>query len=128
MDVEQTAINIRDAIQDVPKRYADNLDKIERYEKELLDIQHQLELTKFNAYEGYKIAKEQQKILKERRELKDENELLKHLQPILSGMKNKVKGFNEVIGEIRQSKANLEKRSYRCRVRKDLQSKINGVK
>ena len=126
MDIEQTAIIIRDAIKDIPKRYSDNIDKIARLEQERSDILHLIELSKFNAYEGFKLAKELQKVQQERRKLKDENSLLKHLQPIMKNMKDKAPKLDNSIGEIRKVKNNMENRLYRCRVRKDLQEKINS--
>ncbi|MDO6451743.1 hypothetical protein [Oceanobacillus profundus] len=128
MDIEQTAVIIRDAIRDIPKRYSQNLDDIKRLEKERIDLLHLIELVDLNARDGFKVYKELQKVQRERRKLKDENEELKHLVPDLTNMKNKVDKFNQSIGAIRKTKTNREGRSYRCRARKDLENIINGVK
>jgi predicted nucleic acid-binding Zn-ribbon protein len=126
MDIEQTAITIRDAIKDTPKRYSDNQDRITRIERELCDIRHLIELGKANLYEAWQIYKMQQDLYIERRKLKDENEQLKHLQPIMKNMKDKAPKLDNSIGEIRKVKNNMDNRLYRCRVRKDLEKKINS--
>lgn len=126
MDIEQTAIIIRDAIKDIPKRYSENQDRITRIERELCDIRHLIELGKANLYEAWQIYEMQQDLYIERRKLKDENEQLKHLQPIMKNMKDKAVKLDQSIKEIRKVKNNMDNRLYRCRVRKDLQEKINS--
>lgn len=128
MDIEQTAVIIRDAIRDLPKRYSQNLDDIKKLEKERIDLLHLIELVDLNARDGFKIYKELQKVQRDRRLLKDENDELKHLVPELSNLKGKVDKFNKSIGDIRKAKIGRENRSYRCRARKDLEKIINGVK
>lgn len=127
-DIEQTAITVRDAIRNIPKQYGHNQDKIKNLEDERQDILHLIELTNFNAYEGYKLSNELQRIQQERRKLKKENELLKPLIQPLSKMKGNLKHLDDAVGQIRKVKQNQQIKSYRCRVRKDLQDIINGVK
>lgn len=127
-DIEQIIITIRDAIRDIPKRYSDNLEQINKLEKEENDLLHYIELVNLNAVEGFKAYKELQKVRKERRVYKDENELLKHVQPVLSNMKGHLRLLDNAIGNVRQTEKHLENRIYRVRVRKDLDKVINGVK
>ncbi|WP_339179276.1 hypothetical protein [Oceanobacillus sp. FSL W7-1293] len=128
MEIEQTTILIRDAIRDIPKQYNMNAERIRALEKERIDLLHLIELVDLNAREGYKVYKELQSLQKERRKLKDENELLKHVKQSFSNMKGQLKHLDKAIGDIRNEKINLDKRSYRCRSRKDLEKIINEVK
>ncbi|GGN66449.1 hypothetical protein [Oceanobacillus indicireducens] len=127
-DIEQIIITIRDAIRDIPKRYSDNLEQINKLEKEENDLLHYIELVNLNAVEGFKAYKELQKVRKERRVYKDENELLRHIQPVLKNMKGQIRHLDDALGCVRQTEKNLENRIYRVRVRKDLDKVINGVK
>lgn len=128
MDIEQTAITIRDAIRDLPKQFEGNAEKIAQLEKEQTDFLHLIELTDLNAYEGFKAYKEIQRVQRERRILKDENEQLKHLYPALQGLKGQLNRFDKSVKEIRKTKEYFTKRTYRCRARTDLENIINGVK
>lgn len=128
MDTEKIALTIRDTIRDLPKRYSLNSERISETEKETDDLMHLLELTKFNAVEGYKISKQLQTIRQERRILKDENDLLRPMIHELKNMKNKLNTWDNILGNIRREKARKENRYYNCKYRKDLQDKINGVK
>lgn len=127
-DIEKTTVLIRNTIRDFPNRYHENNKRIKEIEEETMDLLHLIELTTFNAAEGYKIAKRIKEIRQERRRLKDENEQLKHIEPILTKWRDRLQQLDKVVGDIRKAKMNKVNRSYRCRVRKDLQSKINGVK
>lgn len=127
MDVEQIAVDVRNTVQDIPKIYKANNDRLNKLQGEITDLTHLIELVDLNAVEGFKIYKQLQKVLQERRKLKDENELLKHLGPVFSEWGNKIGNLNDAIGNIRNQKKTLEARSYQCRIRKDLENKINGV-
>lgn len=126
MDVERIAVTIRDAIRDIPKRYSDNAERIRQIEDEIMDWQHYLEFVKFNAYEGYEVARRIKEIRQERRMLKDENEELKHIVGELTNMKNRKNAFDKAIGNIRKAKTSRINRGYNCRARKDLQERINA--
>lgn len=123
-DVEETAVFIRDAIENVPKQLNANKEEIAQLENEIQDLLHILEFTKFNASEGYKLSKQLQTARQERRKLKNENELLSGLCKIFVKIKPQINNLNAVIGDIRNFKETQSKRTYRCRVRKDLQDKI----
>ncbi|MFU0790679.1 MAG: hypothetical protein ACFWT6_12070 [Virgibacillus proomii] len=127
MDILNTAITIRDSVRDIPKQYKYNCERIKQLENEQTDLLHLLELTKFNARDGYKISKRIQELRQERRKLKDENSQLKHLEPILSKWMNNLPKLDDSIGSIRKEKAYTANRKYHCRVRKDLEPKINKI-
>lgn len=109
MDILNTAITIRDSVRDIPKQYKYNCERIKQLENEQTDLLHLLELRQ------------------ERRKIKDENEQLKHLEPILSKWQCKLSKLDGAIGAIRKAEANKTNRKYYCRVRKDLEPKINKI-
>lgn len=125
-DFEEIAVTIRDAIRDLPNRFHSNEADIAKLERERSDLLHMAELVDLNAFEGFQLYKEIQKVERARRKLKDENEHLKHLVPFLTKWRDRLKQLDQIVGDIRKTKSQLENRSYRCRVRKDLEEKING--
>ncbi|WP_121605337.1 hypothetical protein [Virgibacillus sp. Bac332] len=126
-DIEQTAVFLMNAIKDIPKRYERNETMIKKAERETQDLLHTAELTNFNAFEGYTISKELKEVRTARRNLKDENDLLVQLNGIMKRMQPHVKELNEAIGAIKKEKRRHKQRSYKCRVRKDLQNKFLEV-
>ena len=50
--------------------------ELSRIDMEIVDIEHKIEMTNFNAYEGFKLAKELQIARRKRREIKDNLEVL----------------------------------------------------
>lgn len=119
------AITIRDAIRDLPNRFQANNEKINNLERERSDLLHYAELVNLNAAKGFEYYKDVQKVEQKRRKLKDENEQLRHIVPILSKWRDRLKQLDNAVGDIKKSKVHLDKRSYKCRVRKDLENKIN---
>ena len=128
MDAEEIAVTIRNAIKDIPSHYDWNMNRIEQIQNETDDLIHMLELTNFNASEGYKISRRLKEIRMERRILKDENDLLRPMVGELTNMKNKKGVWDAVVGNVRKVKAGKRKRFYKCKHRIDLQDKINAVK
>ncbi|MDM8100957.1 hypothetical protein [Oceanobacillus oncorhynchi] len=128
MDIEQIAVDVRNTVQDIPKIYKANNERLSKLQGEITDLTHLIELVDLNAVEGFKVYKQLQGVLQERRKLKDENELLKHLGPVFSDWGNKIGSLNSAIGDIRNQKKSLGARLYQCRVRKDLENQINGIK
>ncbi|WP_079709738.1 hypothetical protein [Paraliobacillus ryukyuensis] len=128
MDLEEIAITIRDAIRDLPELFQENNERLSEIDMECQDLLHLLELTEFNARDGYKISKEMQVLQRERRQIKDQNEQLAYLKPVLSSWRDRLQQLEVIIGNIHKTKKLKEIRRYRCRVRKDLESKINTVK
>ena len=123
-DIEQAAITLRSIIIESPKEFDSNKSDIEFCEKEIRDIEHVLELTLFNASNGYKYARDIQSVRIKRRDLKDKNELLDPLVQLVRKMKSYEHEINKVIGEIRRIKQKHEVRQYKMRVREDLQEMI----
>lgn len=124
-DIEKTVILLRAILIDMPKTYESNKQEIEHCEKEIIDIEHVIELTHFNAAKGFNLAKEIQRVRGRRRRLKDQNELLSPLVELAGRMKTFQHDVNKVLGDVRKVKQRHECRSYKMRVREDLQSEIH---
>lgn len=123
-DIEQTTMLLRSIIFDLPKAYEGNKLTIELCEKEIIDIEHVIELTTFNASRGYSLAKDIKEVRIRRRELKDQNELLSPLVEVVQRMRGFQNDLNKAIGDIRRIKQKHENRSYKMRVREDLQEEV----
>ena len=71
---------IIDIFKDVVNNYERNIEIIKQTEGELLDLEHEIELSEpKNARDGYKIYKELRDVRIRRRQAKNENELLKEM-------------------------------------------------
>src|SRR5699024_116405 len=127
LDYEEIITTIRDAVRDVPKEYRLNCEAISDLEKERIDLLHYAELVDLNAVEGFHLYKDIQRVEQERRKIKDENDQLRHINNIVSKWRDWLGPLDYAVGNVRKAKQHLEDRSYRCRVRKDLEGRINGV-
>ncbi|WP_054751398.1 hypothetical protein [Piscibacillus salipiscarius] len=106
------------------KRYEQNEAAIVELEQEQLDLLHVTEFSNFNASEGYSLSKEVKEVRMKRRQLKNENELLHECLKVIKKMNPHINQLNQSIGTIRNIKKNQEVRSYKCRVRDDLQRRV----
>lgn len=102
------------------KTYPSNNDRIDELEKQLCDIQHQIELSIFDIQRGYRFAKQIQEIRKERRVLKDENELLRPIYEFLNQNNNKifVNGFINLMQRAKLREKTFDDRIYSLRSEK----------
>lgn len=125
-DIENIAMTLRSILRDLPKRLEANLEEVNAMEREIMDIEHVLELSNFNAAKGYQYAKDIQVARKRRRELKDENEQLEHLVEVIKKLNFKENDLNKAIGHIRKIKEHHGKRTYKMRIRQDLQHVVDS--
>lgn len=123
-DIEKATMALRTIIIEAPKMLEANLEEIRVLENEIMDIEHVLELKPFNASKGYAYARQISEARKRRRVLKDQNDQLKPLVEVLRRPKITGNELNKAIGEIRRVKKTLEGRTYRMRVRTDLQDEL----
>lgn len=80
---------------DVTAEYSVNFRRLSEIEKEIIDARHLIELSTFNASEGYKLCKMMQDILKERRDVKDRLSELKIIESSMTDdLNNKLKSLN----------------------------------
>lgn len=123
-DIEETTMLLRTILFETPKLYENNKQEIELCEKEIMDIEHVIELTNFSASRGCNLAKEIKKVRIRRRDLKDQNELLSPLVEVVNRLRTCQNDLNKAIGDIRRIKQKHECRSYKMRVREDLQVEL----
>ncbi|WP_137744567.1 hypothetical protein [Robertmurraya siralis] len=124
MEIIQSLKAVRDVYINYPKRLELNQEELKKIDSEIQDILHVIELTSFNASDGYKWAKELQRLRKSRRMLKDELEQLEKIKDFLNFPKPTEKVINKTIGELRTIESRKENRTYHMRMRKDLQELI----
>lgn len=124
VDFESNLQKVRDFLVELPKLRNHLKEELKLLEDERQDLLHYAELGRFNAYEGFKIAKDIQEIQLKRRDVKDLLELVQLTCNRIEGKYN-TNLLNEALGEIRKVNNYRSKRLYRPRVREDLEFKIN---
>lgn len=128
INVEESLMGARNVFVEYPKMIQRLEGELKKLEQESQDYLHLIEMTSFSAFQGFKYAKELQNVRRQRREIKDDLEQLYVIKELNSvAVKPSEKNVNKAIGEIRKIKRNQETRSYRMRIREDLQPVIDGV-
>ena len=94
--------------------------KIRDTDSEICDILHDVELTSFNACEGYKLARELQKLRKKRREYKEQEEQLDMLRGFVNKHKWIVSDLKLNIKTVEGKREQQLHRIYSPKIRKDL--------
>lgn len=109
--------------QDVINNYERNLEIIKQAEEELMDLEHEIELSApKDMYKGYLVYKEVRDVRIKRRKAKEENELLKDMYDYLKSkqgqsFKNKIQSIQGASVKLRDAQ---EHRTYIPRQRSDL--------
>ena len=114
---------IIDIFKDVVNNYERNLEIIKQTEGELLDLEHEIELSEpKNARDGYKIYKELRDVRIRRRQAKNENELLKEMYEYITSQSGQE--FKSRMQKIQGHSINVcnkqDNRMYSPRQRNDL--------
>ena len=114
---------IIDIFKDVVNNYERNLEIIKQTEGELLDLEHEIELSEpKNARDGYKIYKELRDVRISRRQAKNENELLKEMYEYITSQSGQE--FKSRMQKIQGHSINVcnkqDNRVYSPRQRNDL--------
>lgn len=125
MNVEQALSSVRDVFVNYPKRIEHNEEALKKVELEIQDLLHLIELTNFNASKGYRLAKELQKARQRRRAIKDELETLEPIREFIKYTKPTEKNISKTIGEVRKVKNVHGTRTYKLKVRTDIQEVIS---
>jgi hypothetical protein len=96
------------------KQFEANYKLIGELDKQLCDLQHEIEFTPFDIQKGYKLAKQTQDLRRQRREAKDENEVLYRMQEYLNNgnAKSFVVGFTATVGKAKKRLEELPNREY----------------
>ncbi|MFS0643840.1 hypothetical protein [Siminovitchia sp. 179-K 8D1 HS] len=124
VDFESNLQKVRDFLVELPKLRNHLKEELKLLEDERQDLLHYAELGRFNACEGFKIAKDIQEVQLKRRDVKDLLELVQLTCNKIEGKYN-TNLLNEALGEIRKASNYRRNRTYRTRIREDLKDKIN---
>lgn len=118
-EIESDLQSVRRIFFEYPRQLQSAKEKLEHNRQELLDVEHVFEFGSINGPDTMKLSKIYKDLRRERRELKDEMGALR----VIEHLSNRVpeKEVTDPIGEIRNLKENQDNRSYRMRVRKDLE-------
>lgn len=111
----------------IPKQIERIRKQITLCDREEQDILHTIELTRFNAHEGWKLAKDIQLTRQKRRELKDELEDLSRIRNSLVVNRAVNHHAQSVEDFMKHKKEFRNKRTYTLRVRSDLENKSHRI-
>ncbi|GIN22520.1 hypothetical protein [Siminovitchia fordii] len=125
MNLEKALQSVREIYVNTPKQYELANNELKKINDEIQDILHIFELGKVDAIAITKLGKDLKKLRKQRRKLKEEIEVLEKVKRFISHQKPTEKIINNSIGEVRSTIEKQKKRSYKLRVRKDLQHLLN---
>lgn len=126
MNIEEAIKSVREVYVNLPRRYEQLEKDLKKLDMETQDILHLMELKNLNLHHGFMTYKDLQRVRQERRKVKDEMEML---EPILElnkyAGKPVEKHLNKHLGEVRKVALSQQGRSYRMRVRDDLQELVD---
>lgn len=111
----------------LPKRVEMIKKELELCRQEINDINHTIEMTNANAYQGWKLYKDLQITLQKRRELKDELAILEDLAGNFKSKDIFASHANKASLGIKAKEEVIKARTYSVRVRKDLINQKNIV-
>lgn len=115
--------NIMQIANDVVKRYEGNLETIKQTEDELMDVEHEIELSSGkDLYGGWKLYRQIKDLRMRRRQCKSENELLKDMYDYIKSQQGQA--FKSKIQSIQGNSVKVyetqSRRTYTPRQRTDL--------
>lgn len=117
-NAERIASTILSLLAEIETIYKDNQDLIYEREQESTDLSHEIEFSNFNAFEGFRLARELQTVLQERREYKNDNETMQILYDFITPQfKN---GLIKCLQSIKSKESQQKTRLYTPKVRTDL--------
>jgi len=115
-DPDTAAENILFLIESVVKRFEQNDAAISRYDSERGDLDHMIELTTYNAAEGFQLVKRVKENRRARRICKDENLVMKPLYDYLKQNGEKLlKEMRTIAKATEKAVAYREKQKYHPR-------------
>lgn len=123
-EYEQALQAVRDIYVTYPKRIESNEEELKKIDQEIQDLLHVIELGAFDAAKGSQILKQLKKARQERRRVKNDLELLEPIKEFISYAKPSEKNIGQSIGKLRNVVNVQEHRTYRMRVRTDLQDMV----
>jgi len=114
-------------LNDVDGRWDNLLKAIDNIESEIQDLLHETELTTFNAYEGYLLAKKIQEARQRRRVLKNEQEIIQFVKDFASNNKNLFLTLFKLTKNMQNTANHQGKRKYTPRIRTDIKLAEGGT-
>ena len=120
-EYEQALQAVRDIYVNYPKRIESNEQELTKIEQEIQDLLHVIELGSYDAIKGNQLLKQLKKARQDRRKIKNDLELLEPVKEFISYAKPTEKNIGQSIGKLRNVINVQEHRTYRMRVRTDLQ-------
>lgn len=118
--------NFLEVLNSVDKEWGSWHDDLKQCESEIIDLLHEIEFTKFDAYRGYKLCKEIQDVRQRRRKIKEKMEILRGLKDFETNNKNMKINLYKVLTNMEKIKENQGNRMYTPRVRTDLKVAERG--
>ena len=121
--INNYATTIVSIFQNVVNSYERNLEIIKQSEEELMDLEHEIELsTPKDMYHGYLIYKEVRDVRIRRRKAKEENELLQDMYDYFKSQAGQVfkTKIQQLQGNSTKQQNIIEQRTYKPRQRNDL--------
>ncbi|WP_407310548.1 hypothetical protein [Desulfosporosinus sp. SB140] len=115
-----TTKNFLDSLNTIEKEWGNWVDDLKSCEMETQDLLHEIELTKFDVFRGYKLAKQLQEIRQRRRNLKDTMEIMRNLKDFLDNNKQLKINLFKTLTTMEKAEENQGQRMYHPRVRMDI--------
>ncbi|HHW03390.1 MAG TPA: hypothetical protein GXX35_11400 [Thermoanaerobacterales bacterium] len=94
--------------------------QLQQCDLESSDLLHEIELSKFNACEGYLLAKKLQEVRRRRREIKNTQEILQCIKDFAGNNKNLAIALYKLIKSMEEKLEIQQSRVYVPRVRQDI--------
>jgi hypothetical protein len=127
-EFEKHLLSVREVFVNFPNRIQKLEQDLKKVDMEIQDLVHVIEFKSINAFEGFKLCKEVQEARRRRRAIKDELDFFEPIKSLLSTAgKPTDHHINKTIGSVRKIEMHHKSRTYKMRVRKDLQKLIEGV-
>mgnify|MGYP001301400576 CR=1 FL=1 len=116
----QTASDLFTQLKGIEEHYENLLKSLSIQDKKICDIEHFIEITDgLNAAKGFNMYKMLREELKTRREIKDQ---IYEMKPIMDKLKLRdiIEQENQILSSIRDRGEQMERRTYKTRVMKDV--------
>lgn len=114
----------RDFLNQIPEQLSYWLDQLSQIDQEKSDIEHYIELGKFNASQGFMAMKELQDVLLKRRQIKDMVSVLQTIKPKLASQTKNIGQLNSAVDDVRKYCSHKDNRKYTLRKRFELKDKL----
>lgn len=107
-------------LNDIDNVWSELHEKLKQYELESNDLLHEIELTNFNACEGYILAKKLKEVRQRRREVKNKQEILQYVKDFAANNKNLIITLYKLAKSMEEKLDIQQNRVYVPRIRHDL--------